>query len=332
MLLTPYDVTLFERERISSMASAPNFQRARATLALDGGRFASVKLVTQLDTTCFPFTSWADNPPPPGHNWPADCDAFDRNYEWRLKDPTIDGGAPLELLRAITPFGGPLRVETDVTDVFNAVSGPRELEVVIPTWSDGAGRVSGSNGGWFVTAKLAFTPGTPPRRLLAVVPLLARSLGPADKSQRFAFDTPPGAREVVVEYRATGHGGPTNNAPGCFGPAEEFCNRVHTLRGDGQVLDMRVLNRTDCARLCTLQAFPTPNGGARMACAENPCGAPASVRASRANWCPGSVTEPILVTTPAWNRAGPHEFSFDIADIAQGGSWVVSATVFVYGN
>jgi hypothetical protein len=43
---------------------------------------------------------------------PADCDAFDRNFEIALDEPDADSGAPpgLELVRAITPFGGPLRL------------------------------------------------------------------------------------------------------------------------------------------------------------------------------------------------------------------------------
>ncbi len=329
-----YEVALFDRARISSQGSAPNFHKVRVTVpALDGGSFSNVTLVTQLDTTCFPFSSWATNRPPPGHNWPADCDAYDRNYEWKLIDPALDGGAPaIELLRAITPFGGPLEVPVDVTDVFNATTGPRVIEVNIPTYSDGAGIVSGSNGGWFVTGKLVVTKGAPPRKVLAVTPLLYRSLGTADRTQSLPFTTPAGATRVTVEYRATGHGGPTNNDMGCFGPADEFCTRRHTWRADGMQLDSKTLLRTNCAQLCTVTAFPSSAGGTIMACAENPCGAIGSVRANRANWCPGSVTPPLVFTAPAWANAGPHTFDVDIDRIATGGSWVVSATAFVYGD
>jgi hypothetical protein len=329
-----YEVLLFERARISSQGGMPNFHRVRAALsALRGGPFANVTLVTQLDTTCFPFTSWATNAPPAGHTWPADCDAFDRNYEWSLIDPSLDGGAPaIELLRAITPFGGPMRREVDVTDVFNTTSGPREVQVNIPTYSDGAGQVSGSNGGWFVSGKLVVTTGAPPRKVLAVTPLLYRSLGAADRTQAFSFTTPPGATRVVVEYRATGHGGPTSNDRGCFGPAEEFCTRRHTWRADGVELDSRRLLRTNCSDGCTLTASPTATGGTVMVCAENPCGSIASVRANRANWCPGSVTPPIVLWAPEWSTPGPHTLDLEIDRIATGGSWVVSATLFVYGD
>lgn len=329
-----FEVVLFDRARISSQSGTPNFHRVRAALpALDGGPFSSVTLVTELDTTCFPFDTWATNRPPPGHNWPADCDAFDRNYEWRLIDPSADAGTPaIELLRAITPFGGPMRQDVDVTDVMNATAGPRQVEAHITTWSDAAGRVTGSNGGWFVSARLIVTRGPAPRRVLSVTPLLDRALGPADATQLLGFQTPPDATRVEVHYRATGHGGPTMSSPGCFGPAEEFCSRRHTWRADGVQLDTRPLLRTDCTTLCTLTQFPSASGGTITACAENPCGAEASVRANRANWCPGSVTPPLVFSTPAWRAEGAHTFGFDVDRIATGGTWQVSATVFVYGG
>ncbi len=327
------EVVLFDRARISSDGNAPNFHRVRVALpVLDGGPFESVKLFTQLDTTCFPFESWRTNPPPPGHNWPANCDAFDRNYEWRLRDPTADAGTPaIELLRAITPFGGPLALEVDVTDVINGMTAAREVEVEIPTYSDGAGIVSGSQGGWFVSGRLLALKGTPPRRVLSVTPLLYRSLFTADAQQSLAFTVPPGTARTVVEYRATGHGGPTTNAPGCFGPAEEFCTRRFTFKADGQPFDDRQLLRTNCAQLCTVTAFPSAAGGTIMACKENPCGSIGSVRASRANWCPGSVTPALVFEPPSFKTPGAHTFEFTIDRIATGGLWQVSVTVFAYG-
>ena len=54
------------------------------------GPFQSVVLQVQLVSPCFPFSSWG--PVPPGQNWPANCDAFDRNFEFSLDDPGPDGG------------------------------------------------------------------------------------------------------------------------------------------------------------------------------------------------------------------------------------------------
>ena len=64
-------------------------------------------------------------------------------------------------------------------------------------------------------------------------------------------------------------------------------------------------NRSDCAELCTLTEN-TAELGPTQYCAENPCGAVDSVRASRANWCPGSMTGPLLIEEPALAQPGQH--------------------------
>ena len=43
------------------------------------GAYAQATLIVDLASTCFPFESAAA--PPAGQNWPADCDAFDRNFD-----------------------------------------------------------------------------------------------------------------------------------------------------------------------------------------------------------------------------------------------------------
>src|SRR5205814_1914539 len=83
-----------------------------------------------------------------------------------LDPPAKDGDPPaIELIRAITPFGGPLHVEADITDVLNGLPGPHRLQAYIDTWSDSAGRVSGSDGGWTVSARVKVQPGSSPRRV-----------------------------------------------------------------------------------------------------------------------------------------------------------------------
>ncbi|MBN4050181.1 hypothetical protein JYT28_00335, partial [Desulfobulbus sp. AH-315-M07] len=99
----PSTVAAFDSVRIRSHALQDNFQEATAEIDLGEGPFASVQLTIDLDTTCFPFDKWQTNPPPPGQNFPADCDAFDRNFEWSLNDPLEAGDPPgIELVRAIT--------------------------------------------------------------------------------------------------------------------------------------------------------------------------------------------------------------------------------------
>jgi hypothetical protein len=245
-----------------------------------------------------------------------------------------DAGTPgVELLRAITPFGGPLHSEVDVTELFNALEGAQELEVTIPTYSDGAGQVSGSNGGWNVSGALEVVPGPAPSRVLAVIPLVDTIALSGSEAKEVAFTLPPGTTSTRLEYRVTGHGGaqPAAGSP-CIGPAEEFCTRTHVLSADGAELVSFQPWRTDCTALCTLASFTFPGSQPFQYCQENPCGSIASVRAPRANWCPGSVTPPELYAPTPWRSAGPHTFKYAIDTIASGGQWRVSAVVIAYGD
>ncbi len=331
----PYTVTVLDHARIQSpngtgVADAGadaglNLQQVKAGFSLTGAPFASVKLVADLSSTCFPFSSWQQNPPPTGQNWPADCDAFDRNFEFSLDDPG-DGGPSHEVIRAITPFGGPLHFEQDLTDAMNFAPGPHVLKVAIGTWSDPAGQVSGSNGGWTVSAHLEVVPGAAPRHVLAVIPLVNSSDGP-DAGRDLPFTLPPGTQTAMIEYRATGHGGAAGDSA-CIGPAEEFCQRHTHLRLDGLEVGNVVLWRTDCASLCTLAHYGNPGFDY---CQENPCGAIQSVQAPRANWCPGSLTPPLQVDSATIGTPGPHDFSYSIDGVATGGTWRVSAVVYAYG-
>lgn len=332
----PYTETLLDSARIGSDSSKPNFQKATADFQLSGGPFASVNLVVDLTSTCYPFSSWLTDKPPPGQYWPADCDAFDRNFEMALFDPASPTAPGLELVRAITPFGGPEHIEEDVTDIFNFIGGDaRTLVVTIPSYSDGAGKVSGSNGGWNVSAHLDVVPGTPPRNVLAVQSLLYGSIraspsgsaGPGAPAE-YHFTLPPGTTRTTIEYRATGHGGASDTTGDCIGPADEFCKRTHTLTVDGQKLAAMVPWRTNCAKLCTKTINDAGAGPVGQYCLENPCGAIASVQAPRANWCPGSETPPFTYNPQL--APGDHTFQFSISTIA--GVWRVSATVYAYSD
>src|SRR5579864_2265036 len=100
----PYTQTLLQNAHVGSDPSKPDFQNATADVTLPGAPFASVRLIVDLVSPCFPWSKWQSDPPPAGQNWPADCDAFDRNFEVSLTDPSAPQGTPaLELVRAITP-------------------------------------------------------------------------------------------------------------------------------------------------------------------------------------------------------------------------------------
>ena len=323
----PYTVLAFDSVRISSNGADPNFQHAVAALDVHDAPFASATLVIDLASTCYPFDNWKTDKPPAGQNWPADCDAFDRNFEFTLDEPkdAMSGPPAIELVRAITPFGGPLHLEIDVTDVWNGLPGKHTLTVRIPTYSDGAGKVSGSNGGWNVTAKIDVVPGAAPRKVLAVTPLLNFSHTKDTVQADVPFTIPPGTTDARIEYRVTGHGGglaPGNKLyPGCIGPAEEFCKRTHHLFLDGAEGATMQPWRTDCDQLCTIMHSPM----FANYCGENPCGAIQSVKAPRANWCPGSLTPPIVFQPTSIATPGMHTFHHVIDGVADGGQWRVSA-------
>lgn len=328
----PFTTTIFDAVRIESQSDLPNFQRAETEIDFPEGPFEKVTLVVDLGTTCFPFESWSDNPPPEGENWPADCDAFDRNFNLTLDDP-VDSShdAPaLELMHAITPFGGPLHLEIDVTDVVNGLPGKHRARVAIPTWSDAAGKVTGSRGGWNVTARLDFSPGPAPRKVLAVVPIFHGEHGAGFIAEDIPFTVPEGTTSSRLEYRTSGHGGGAAEK-GCIGPAEEFCKRKHTIFIDGQAHTELTPWRKDCKELCTIVHYGPEDGGFDY-CAENPCGLIESVRAPRANWCPGDMTEPYSWDIDALRRPGEHVFRWDISKVAEGGLFYVSATYFAFGD
>lgn len=328
----PTTVTVFDDARITSQGDQANFQKIHGTVDLGAGPFSQVTMIVDLRSTCFPFANWRSNPPPTGQNWPADCDAFDRNFEFTLDEPADATHPPaVELLRAITPFGGPLHVEVDVTDVFNGLPGPHTLQSTIPTYSDGAGRVSGSNGGWNVTARFVATHGPAPRHVLAVIPLVNLSHDANTPDREYPFTLPAGTTSSRLEYRVTGHGGGAVERPACIGPAEEFCQREHTVTIDGTDLDPFTPWRDDCTDLCTLVTNDA-GIGPRQYCQENPCGSVASVRAPRANWCPGSPTPPINFSPDSLNHPGPHTFHYAVSRVAASGSWRTSAVVFAFGD
>jgi hypothetical protein len=323
----PLRVQILTSVHISSSESAEHFQRALADVDFGQELVARASLRVTLESPCFPFARWADAGVPDGQNWPASCDAFDRTLSVTLDEsaPASADAPGLELLRAITPFGGPLEVEADVTDVVNGLPGQHQLGLRIDTWSDADGLVSGSNGEWLASAELLLWPGTPPRRVLAVLPL-ALGAQTEVEAEAVTFEVPAGTGSAHIEYLVTGHGGAF--APGCLGPAEEFCQRTHELRLDGDLLpELRPWR--DCSDRCTLTRNDSGYGPSQY-CAENPCADPNSARAPRANWCPGSATAPFVLQAAALTTAGEHELTRSILGLAPGGSWYVSATYFAF--
>jgi hypothetical protein len=324
----PTRLVVLDAAPIASDQAAENFQHASASVDFGSEPVSRAALHLTLESPCFPFDKWAEPAVPNGQRWPAACDAFDRILYVALDERETPAEAPLpiELLRAITPFGGPLEVEADVTDIVNGLHGKHTLTVHIDTWSDADGLVSGSQGGWLASAEVSLWPGKAPRHVLSVVPLVFETQTEPDAAA-VSFEVPKGAGNARIEYRATGHG--QASSPDCLGPAEEFCRRTHELRLDDTLLNDVVPWRDDCAELCTLTKNDSGYGPTSY-CAENPCGDPNSVRAPRANWCPGSATPPINIGASALTEPGMHQLSRRIPALAAGGVWRVSATYFAF--
>ncbi len=327
----PYSFTAWQSAHIGSDSSKADFHMVTADVDFGSRSFAGVKLVVDLESPCFPFSKWSADPPPSGQNWPADCDAFDRNFELSLDDPGSNGGPPgLELERAITPFGGPLHLEIDITDVANGLPGKHTLRTTIPTYSDGEGKVSGSNGGWLVSAHIDFVPGPAPRKVLAVVPLFYGDQTMTASPAPIGFTVPEDAKSGRLEWRATGHGG-AQQGSGCIGPAEEFCHRKQTLVVDGTKVEDFDPWRTNCKDNCTV-AHQGPADAGFDYCEQNPCGDMGSVKASRANWCPGTETPPFVSTAAPFATPGDHQLSWTISTVVDGGQWHLSAVYFAFGE
>jgi hypothetical protein len=317
-----FDLEVLPWTHITSVTTREPRREVRMPFDLGEAPFESVLLTLELGTSCFPFEDRAA--PPAGQNYPADCDAFDRLLEVTIDKAMEEGDPPgFEVMHGATPFGGPTSYTVDITDLANAHPGEHELHVYISTSSDPQGLVSGSEGGWDARASLSVVPGEPPRRVLSATPLFHGITRGEAMSASFAV--PEGAGSTRIEYRTTGHGGTFDDVARCN--AEEFCQRWHALvLDDGQRLDTQPW-RDDCADLCTLEHYGPTDGGFDY-CAENPNGAIGSVRASRANWCPGSLTPPI-VYEPSLS-AGSHTLTASVERIIDGGSWRMSAIAYSY--
>jgi hypothetical protein len=327
----PFSIAALAQARIGSPGGTgwPNVGKAYGDVDWQAGPFAAVRLVIDLDTTCYPFDKWATDPPPLRQNWPADCDAFDRNLNVFVDDMT--GSTPYEVIHAITPFGGPEHLEADLTDLANALPGAHRLRVDIPSFSDAQGLSTGSNAGWTVSARVDVTPGAAPRRVLAAVPLFVGQLAAGDPLPVVSWQVPAGTLSGRLEYRTSGHGQGAADAR-CNGPSEEFCDRRHQIFIDGAVAEDIEPYREDCQTLCTLAHQGDPDAGFDY-CVENPCGSPDSVRASRANWCPGSMTAPFAwQDIPALTVPGAHTFSFQVSGLGTGGFWLASAIYYAFGE
>ena len=173
---------------------------------------------------------------PPGHNFPRLCDGFDRTFLLSLDDPTDPDGEPpgIELVRAITPFGGPpgrrghhRRCERPpgASTTFTSTSrrgsirrsrerrrrrmdrvGPHRPRAGNPTSFGAFGRSAD------------------------VRKPHERELGP------LSFTVPGATTPASSTARRATAGQWVPDDANCIGPAEEFCERSHAISLDGALL------------------------------------------------------------------------------------------------
>lgn len=334
----PSELTLLDHEWFSGPMLGYDTQFMDRTFDLGTGPFAEVSVTFQLESPCYPFDKWTQSPPPDGQMFPTKCDRFDRLMYFEV-DPAADAMAVpgLQVLRSITPYGGPLEKTADITAFANTHPGVHSLRSFVGTWVDDQGQVSGSDGGYFVSVRIHVKPGMPAKRALAVTSLYSGWVGVDTTLSDLSFTLPEGTTRAELVYLVTGHGGAMDPSSACIGAAEEFCKRTHHLTVDGAELTPLGFSRPgfvpwrdDCGKLCTM-AQGHPMMGAY--CKENPNRMAGSVTAPRANWCPGDAVAPIVAELPAAQlKAGKHQARFAIDDIYPEGRWQVALAVYAYGD
>ena len=326
---------LLEREWFSGPMLGYDKQYMDRPFDLGAGPFAEVTLTFQLESPCFPFDKWTESPPPEGQMFPAQCDRFDRLMYFEVDPVAATGDATaapgLQVLRAITPYGGPLEKSADITDFANTQPGPHSLRSFLGTWVDDQGQVSGSDGGYFLSVTIHVQHGAPKRRALGVTSLYSGWFSLESPMTDLEFTLPEGTTHAELQYLVTGHGGAMDPSSACIGAAEEFCQRTHHLTVDGAELTPAgypraafIPWRDDCG--CS-RAQGHPMMGTY--CKENPNRMESSVTAPRPNWCPGDdVSSIVAPLSAAQAKPGLHRARFAIDDMYPEGRWQVALAVY----
>jgi hypothetical protein len=298
----PVEVPVFSGEIVSGVADRPNTREIEAEVDLpEAGPFRLIEVVFDLHTYCRRPTAWSD-----------ECDPYDRFTNVVVFG---DDENAFEILRGITPFGDEGHYERDVTDYAPVLSGHRRIKLLVTTYADPTGAASGTNAQWGVDLLLRYHPGTPPREVLALIPVGGVvSYGPDTSPTETDLVIPGGAAGALILYYATGHG-----AVG-YPPCDEFCRKTHTVDVDDGELWSQAPWRSDCADFCELDA--------RGYCEGNQWGDPGSVRASRANWCPSDIVHPYEIDAGAALSPGSHRVRYAVADVE--GYFYTSCVVVAY--
>jgi hypothetical protein len=220
----------------------------------------------------------------------------------------ISTAAPgeIEIMRFVTPFGGPATYTADLTAFAPLLAGKTSLRVWISTWKQPA---------WKVTLTLTYSDeGVGYRRPLFAQPLFNAEVTAEKRVLRSTIRIPRGVARPRIHVLSTGHA--TDGAGG-----DEFISRTHVLRVDGQ----------EVARW-----RPWSEGGGPLR-DMNPTAGRLEIDGrslwatdlDRSGWHPGLLVEPFQTPLPELT-AGQHTIELEIVGIRPRdqsgyGYWRVSA-------
>jgi hypothetical protein len=127
--------------------------------------------------------------------------------------------AEIEIMRFVTPFGGPATYTADLTALAPLLTGRTSLRVWISTWKQPA---------WKVTLTLSYTDaGAGYRRPLFAQPIFNSEVTAEQRTLRASINIPRGLSRPRIRVLSTGHA--TDGAGG-----DEFISRSNVLRIDGR--------------------------------------------------------------------------------------------------
>jgi hypothetical protein len=216
--------------------------------------------------------------------------------------------AEIEIMRFVTPFGGPATYTADLTAFAPLLAGSASIRVWISTWKMPA---------WKVTLTLSFaSDGVGYRRPIFAQPIFNGEVTAEKRALHASITIPRGLSRPRLHILSTGHA--TDGAGG-----DEFISRAHVLRIDGQEVarwrpwseqggPLRSINPT---------AGRTEIDGRSLWASD----------LDRTGWHPGLIVQPDLIPLPELTP-GQHMIELEIQGIRPKdqsgyGYWRVSAIV-----
>ena len=226
-----------------------------------------------------------------------ECDPWDRLSNITLIDKYEER---YEIMRVITPFGGNMNYVDDVSEYLPLLRVWADFEVYVSAWV----------GQWSAHVVMVFDSYGAGGDVDEVVPIYYNeNYNSLTFMNPQRFQVPEDSSKVTVTCRLTGH---NNAGTNC----DEFCQKTVRVYLDGEEISSFIPWRDDCADFLDV----------------NPFGLPASVRLSRAGWCPGDFVYPYDFEIPD-PGPGEHTTHLAIEDVEpNGGYWAVSMDVKIHGD